>query len=172
MTDVRIEPVGPERLAAVQTLLAFRVFGGDLQRVTELLPGDNGITFVAFSGQDLAGFVTVNWPPSHPPFATAGIPEIRHLIVFGPYRRRGIGTQLMRAAEAWAAQRSDRLGLGVGVFSPYGPAHQFYAKLGFVPTGEGLCRGHEPVCEGSDQTIDDGLLFWLVKDLERGDDGL
>lgn len=167
MSDVRIEPVGAERLSAIQTLLAFRVFDGDLERVTELVPGDRGITFVAFCGRELAGFVTVNWPPSHPPFHEQGIPEVRHLMVFGPYRRRGIGSGLLQAAEAWAAERSDRLGVGVGVFAPYGPAHQFYANLGYQPTGEGLCRGHEPVCEGSDETIDDGLLFWLVKDLTQ-----
>ncbi len=171
MTDIRIEPVGPERLAAVQTLLAYRVFDGDLERVAELVPGGTGLTFVAFAGQDLVGFVTVSWPPSHPLFREQGIPEIRHLMVFGPYRRRGIGSRLMDVAEAWAAQHSDRLGLCVGVFAPYGPAHRFYAQRGYRPTGEGLCRGHEPVGEGTHETIDDGLLFWLVKDLELGDDG-
>ena len=172
MSRIRIEPVGPERLAAVQTLLAFRVFGGDLERAAELLPADDGQTFLALVGQDVVGFVTVSWATEHPPFRAEGIPEIRHLLVFGPYRCRGIGSRLMDAAEAAAAERAKRAGLCVGVAQSYGPAQRFYVRRGYHPTGEGICRGHEPVAEGASETVDDGLLLWLTKDLvEVGDDG-
>jgi hypothetical protein len=33
--------------------------------------------FVAFVGGDFAGYVTVVWTPSYPPFRATGVPEIR-----------------------------------------------------------------------------------------------
>lgn len=59
-----------------------------------------------------AGYLTVVWVPHYEPFRQAGIPEIQDFNVLPRYRRQGIGTALMNAAEALIATRSTTAGIG------------------------------------------------------------
>lgn len=52
------------------------------------------------------------------------------LYVVPEYRRRGIGTALMRYVENWAAQRGDRQ-IGLQVFQSNTPALNLYNQLGY-----------------------------------------
>jgi RimJ/RimL family protein N-acetyltransferase len=67
------------------------------------------------------------------------------LMVAGGYRRRGVGTALMREAERWARSAGIRK-LELHVFPHNGPAIALYRKLGF--RREGYRRGHYRRGEG------------------------
>lgn len=54
------------------------------------------------------------------------------LYVAPEHRRRGLGTALMRHAEAWASMKGDRQ-IGVQVFQSNQPALNLYYSLGFRP---------------------------------------
>ena len=119
-----------------------------------LLARDNG---------KIAGFVTIRWRSSYPPFMQQGIPEINDLRVLEEYRRRGIGTALMDEAESMIFKRSPITGLGVGLYADYGNAQRMYALRGYVPDGRGLFYYDQPVSPGDRVLVDDNLVLYLVK---------
>ena len=84
----------------------------------------------------------------------------------GPFRRRGVATLLMDAAEQLARDRGTAtLGITVGLFDEYGPAQRLYGQRGYIPDGRGACQGQGPLRRGMQVTIDDDLIIWLTKDL-------
>jgi len=86
--------------------------------------------------------------------------------VAGPYRRRGVATLLMDAAEQLARDRGiATLGITVGLFDDYGPAQRLYGQRGYIPDGRGACQGQQPLRQGMRVTVDDDLIIWLTKDL-------
>lgn len=91
---------------------------------------------VATVEDEFAGYVTVRWESPYEPFN--GIPEIQDFNVLPQFRRRGIGSGLMDAAEALVAERSDVVGIGVGLYPDYGTAQRMYARRGYIPDGRGL----------------------------------
>lgn len=123
---------------------------------------------VAFAGRDFAGYVTINWNPSYPPFRTDGIPEIQDFNVLPRFRRQGIGTRLMDDAERKVLERSNIVGIGVGMTPDYGAAQRLYVLRGYVPDGKGLTRDGSPVIQGAEVTVDDGLVLYLTKALPSG----
>ena len=56
----------------------------------------------------------------------------------GPFAGRGVGSALMDAVEALAAETSDTVCLGVGLHSGYGAAQRMYVLRGYVPDGSGV----------------------------------
>lgn len=124
--------------------------------------------FVAFLGEEFAGYATVVWTPSYPPFLASGIPEIQDFNVLPRFRRRGIGTRLMDEAEQKISKRSDVAGIGVGMSPDYGAAQRLYVLRGYVPDGKGLTSGGTPVREGDEITVNDGLVLYLTKTLTEG----
>jgi len=135
-----------------------------------LLEQQEGVrtTFVAFAGGDFAGYVTINWNPSYPPFRADGIPEIQDFNVLPRFRRRGIGTRLMDEAERKVSVRSSVVGIGVGMPPDYGAAQRLYVLRGYVPDGMGLTRDGRPVRRGDRITLDDGLVLYMTKALTGG----
>lgn len=119
---------------------------------------------VAEYGGERAGYVCVYWNPEHGPFVGKGWPEIVDFNVLEKFRRRGIGSKLMDAAEALAATRADRVTIGVGLHNGYGSAQRMYVKRGYLPDGSGVWyRG--AVCEQyADCKNDDDLVLYLSKD--------
>ena len=120
---------------------------------------------VAWVDRSFAGYVTVVWSPSYEPFARANIPEIQDLNVLPHFRRRGIATALLDDAEALAQQRSDVVGIGVGMDLDYGPAQRLYVHRGYVPDGRGLTYDNRPVRYGDQVRVDDQLVLHLTKRL-------
>jgi GNAT superfamily N-acetyltransferase len=112
-----------------------------------------------------AGFLTLTWNADYDPFREEGIPEIQDLCVLPSFRRRAVATQLLAVAEKQAAERSDRVGLGVGLYAAYGPAHRLYATRGYHPVGEGATVGGRPLHGGETVFVDDNLVLHLVKRL-------
>ncbi len=112
-----------------------------------------------------AGYLTVCWTSSYPPFRAAGIPEIQDFNVLPQCRRRGIGAALMDAAEATVAARCEVVGIGVGLYAAYGAAQRLYAQRGYVPDGRGIVSGGAPVPAGATVTVDDDLTLMMTRHL-------
>jgi GNAT superfamily N-acetyltransferase len=79
------------------------------------------------------GYVSVLWHSTYPPFRAAGIPEINDLHVLAPWRQRGVGTALLRAADecTWAAG-FEAVGIGVGMNADAAAARRLYPSLGYL----------------------------------------
>ncbi len=112
-----------------------------------------------------AGYVTLVWTSDYARFALEGIPEIVDLNVLPHFRRQGIASRLLDAAEAAAACRTDRVGLGFGLYADYGPAQSLYIRRGYVPDGRGVTYNTRPVEPGTALPLDDNLALWCVKRL-------
>lgn len=112
---------------------------------------------------DSAGYVTICWQSDYPPFREQNIPEIVDFNVLPKFRRQGIGTALMDAAESRVAAISPVVGLGVGMTADYGAAQRMYAKRGYIPDGRGLHSRGQPVQYGQSAPVDDDLVLYLTK---------
>lgn len=120
---------------------------------------------VAILNNTFVGYLTINWHPDYPEFKKRGIPEIVDLNVLIQYQRLGIGSELMNEAEKRIKKVSDYAGIGFGVTRDYGPAQILYVKRGYIPDGNGLVKSMNPLEYGNEVTIDDDLVFYLVKKL-------
>lgn len=120
---------------------------------------------VAFVQTTFAGYLTICWKSTYPPFRELSIPEIVDFNVLPVFRRQRIGTVLMDKAESEIAKVSNVAGIGVGITSDYGAAQRLYALRGYIPDGRGLYhRNHYPTY-GEQITIDDDLALFLTKEL-------
>ena len=128
----------------------------------EMQQGLRTVLVAEDSGQ-FAGYVTIVWQSECPPFRQHGIPEIVDLNVLIKYRRRGIGSALMDAAETRVGSRSNVVGIGVGLPADYGPAQIMYVKRGYAPDGRGLCRGARQLRYGETVVVDDDLTLYFTK---------
>ena len=121
--------------------------------------------FVAECGGEFAGYTTMRSQAAGGAFANMGIPEISDFNVFAKYRRRGIGTAILAAAEAMAGTLGDTVCLGVGLHKGYGAAQRLYIKRGYVPDGSGVWYEDRRLEEGAQCRNDDGLILYLSKKL-------
>jgi ribosomal protein S18 acetylase RimI-like enzyme len=112
-----------------------------------------------------AGYVTVVWESTYPPFSADGIPEIVDFNVLQKYRRLGIGSMLMDEAEGRVAERSPVAGIGVGVTADYGAAQVLYVRRGYLPDGRGLFQDDRHVRHGERIRVDDSLVLYFTRQL-------
>jgi GNAT superfamily N-acetyltransferase len=118
---------------------------------------------VATVDNEYAGYVTVRWESPYEPFN--GIPEIQDFNVLPKFRRRGIGTGLMDAAEELVAGRSDLVAIGVGLYADYGTAQRMYVRRGYIPDGRGLLYNLKQVPPGELVRNDDDAILMFTKSL-------
>lgn len=98
---------------------------------------DKRICFVAFVDSEFAGYVTLKWQSDYKIFSDDNIPEISDLNVLPSFRNQGIGSALIEKCEEYAAERSNIVGIGVGLYPDYGSAQRLYIKRGYLPDGHG-----------------------------------
>jgi GNAT superfamily N-acetyltransferase len=120
---------------------------------------------VATVADEFAGYVTVRWESPYGPFN--GIPEIQDFNVLPKFRRRGIGSGLMDAAEALVASRSAVVGIGVGLYADYGTAQRMYVRRGYLPDGRGLVYEGKQVPPGELVRNDDSANLMFTKSLRN-----
>ena len=117
----------------------------------------------AWQNERFAGYLTIVWQSDYPPFRDARIPEIRDFNVLPDFRRQGIGTALMDTAESRISERSQIIGIGVGMAQDYGAAQRMYVQRGYVPDGRGLMYREKPVVYGVPVIVDDALVLFFTK---------
>ena len=119
---------------------------------------------VAEVGGAVAGYITILPCAKQGPFAEI-YPELSDFNVFEPFQNQGIGNLLMEEAEKRVKLISDKVTLGVGLHSGYGPAQRLYIKRGYIPDGTGIWyQNHQPAMNAVCEDIGD-LVLYLSKDL-------
>ena len=111
------------------------------------------------------GYLTIAWHSHYVPFAAASISEIADFNVLPNWRRRGIGTAMMDAAEQRIAERSKVAGIGVGMTADYGAAQRLYVTRGYIPDGRGLTYDGRTLAHGESTINDDSLVLYFTKAL-------
>jgi len=128
------------------------------------------IIWAAKSGNEYVGYVTLKWRSSYQLFAENNIPEIIDLNILPQFRDQGTGTKLLEVAEQAATQRSEVVGLGVGLYGGadggYGAAQRLYVKRGYIPNGKGVTYSYQAIIPGNSYPIDDDLVLWFTKKLK------
>lgn len=162
-----MDSADPEPLSAAFTALGWDKPRSQFERYVKEHVAGQRVAIVAEVGDEPAGYVTVVWRSSYPPFADAGIPEIVDLNVLPAFRGRGIGNLLLDEAEATVRDRGERVGLGVGLYADYGAAQRIYARRGYVPDGRGVMYDNQPVAPGDTIRLDDAATLRLTKDLNH-----
>jgi GNAT superfamily N-acetyltransferase len=127
--------------------------------------GGGRVVLVAVLAGKTAGYVTVNWRPRYLPLVSASIPELQDLNVLPPFRRQGVATALVDAAEQIVSRRAHAVGIGVGLHPGYNAAQRMYVARGYVPDGNGVTVGDDFVTEGQSIILDDEVVLHLVKTL-------
>jgi GNAT superfamily N-acetyltransferase len=128
------------------------------------------VIWIAHTNEEkVVGYITLTWKSPYPFFADNNIPEIMDLNVLPQFRRNGIGTALIETAEAAALNRSDIVGLGVGLYTGngYGAAQKLYAKMKYVPDGNGVTYRYEYAVPGCKYPLDDDFVLWFIKKLKN-----
>lgn len=119
---------------------------------------------VAEVGGTLAGYITILPCAKQGPFAEI-YPELSDFNVFEPFQNQGIGNLLMEEAEKRVKLISDKVTLGVGLHSGYGPAQRLYIKRGYIPDGTGIWyQNHQPAMNAVCEDIGE-LVLYLSKNL-------
>ena len=119
---------------------------------------------VAEVGGALAGYITILPCAKQGPFAEI-YPELSDFNVFEPFQNQGIGNLLMEEAEKRVRLISDKVTLGVGLHSGYGPAQRLYIKRGYIPDGTGVWyQNHQPAMNAVCEDIGE-LVLYLSKNL-------
>ena len=113
----------------------------------------------------VAGYITILPSAKHGPFAEI-YPELSDFNVFKPFQNQGIGNLLMEEAEKRVKLVSDKVTLGVGLHSGYGPAQRLYIRRGYIPDGTGVWYRNKSLEIGASCQNDNDLVLYLSKDLQ------
>ena len=113
----------------------------------------------------LAGYITILPCAKQGPFAEI-YPELSDFNVFEPFRNQGIGNLLMEEAEKRVKLISNKVTLGVGLHSGYGPAQRLYIKRGYIPDGSGVWYRNQPLEMDATIQNNDDLVLYLSKEFE------
>ena len=112
----------------------------------------------------VAGYITILPCAKQGPFAGMA-PELSDFNVFEHFQNQGIGNLLLEESEKRVRLISDKVTLGVGLHSGYGPAQRLYIKRGYIPDGTGVWyQNHQPAMNVVCEDIGD-LVLYLSKNL-------
>ena len=122
-----------------------------------------GTYLVAWDGDDPVAHAHVAWTGTK-----VGVPEIQDLFVLPKRRRKGIATELSRAAEHLAAERGhDRISLGFADDNV--PARRLYEQLGYRDAGLPPERHLGTIVIRGHQVELDDTVIYFVKELSAAD---
>ena len=113
----------------------------------------------------VAGYITILPCAKQGPFAEMA-PELSDFNVFEPFQNQGIGNLLLEEAEKRVRLISDKVTLGVGLHSGYGPAQRLYIKRGYIPDGTGVWYRNQPLEMNATIQNNDDLVLYLSKKFE------
>lgn len=133
---VEIRPISVRELTRVERALP-RYPGKHRERLDAQRRGEC-LYLIAWAGSDPVGHLNLRLGGRKlsERARQASAAQIEDLAVAAGHRRRGIGTRLMRRAEAEAAARGNQaLGLGVDIYNI--PARRLYAQENYEESGYG-----------------------------------
>lgn len=113
----------------------------------------------------VAGYITILPIAKQGPFAEI-YPELSDFNVFEPFQNQGIGNLLLEEAERRVKLISNKVTLGVGLHSGYGPAQRLYIKRGYIPDGSGVWYRNQPLEMNDTIQNNDDLVLYLSKKFE------
>ena len=113
----------------------------------------------------VAGYITILPDAKQGPFAGMA-PELSDFNVFEPFQNQGIGNLLLEEAEKRVKLISDKVTLGVGLHSGYGPAQRLYMKRGYIPDGTGVWYRNQLLEMNVTIQNNDDLVLYLSKEFE------
>ena len=113
----------------------------------------------------VAGYITILPIAKQGPFAGMA-PELSDFNVFESFQNQGIGNLLLEEAEKRVKLVSDKVTLGVGLHSGYGPAQRLYMKRGYIPDGSGVWYRNQPLEMNATIQNNDDLVLYLSKEFE------
>ncbi len=112
------------------------------------------------------GYGVLNWSPQYALYKRLGIPEIQDLNVISVARRQGVATAMIEYCENLVVEAGcEHIGISVALYKDYGPAQRLYAKLGYLPDGNGVTYDREAVSPGEIRPVDDDLCLMMIKAL-------
>ena len=162
--ELRAEDIAP--IVAGEIAQGWHATPAKLEMRLEHAADGRAVNFVAVLDGAPVGYVSVYDGAIHGPYAGCGYPEIVDFNVLEVCRRRGVGSALLDACEAFAAKTSDIVTLGVGMHSGYGAAQRLYVKRGFIPDGSGVWS-EEKIAEPYTMVENgDGLVLYMAKQLK------
>ncbi len=129
------------------------------------------LVWVVYVSNEFAGYITLKWQSQYPYFKEQNIPEIMDLNVLPKFRKMGIGSMLLNTAENAATNKSEIVGIGVGLYTGedggYGAAQRLYVKRGYIPDGKGVTYNYKPTIPGNAYPLDDELVLWFTRKLRN-----
>jgi len=102
------------------------------QALDKIIHSDDSEIFVAEAAGKLAGLIEVyvRIDPNEATLVRHQYAELQSLMVLAPFRKNGIGTQLVGVAQRWAREKgATEMRLGVWEFNQ--AAREFYEAVGF-----------------------------------------
>lgn len=114
--------------------------------------------------EKVIGFGTLKFSSDYQDFRLKNIPEINDILIAPGDRNKGFGQAIVHALELEAKKLGHVvIGLAVGLYKDYGSAQRLYARMGYVPDGNGITYQNQFVVPGNAYPADDDLLLWLTK---------
>lgn len=130
----------------------------------EVLFEKNCVVLIAEHEKQLVGFGVLNFEPKYSLYKRLNIPEIQDLNVISEMRQQGIATDIIKRFEEIAKDQGlEHVGISVALTKEFGPAQRLYAKLGYIPDGNGVTYDRQPVEGGQAYYVDDDLCLMMVK---------
>jgi GNAT superfamily N-acetyltransferase len=123
------------------------------------------VTLLAFFQKEFAGYINIIFNSRYPYFYKKRIPEISDFFVLPEFRKKGIGTKLLQAAERAISNTYNRDGLGVGLYVDYGSAQKLYLSNGYHPDVTSISALNNSSSSSRFTKIDDELMVYLFKRL-------
>ncbi|MDB5490524.1 MAG: acetyltransferase family protein [Micavibrio sp.] len=167
--DITIRLALPEdkiHIAVLEAVLQSRSETDFAELLFQSVAAGERSVVLCFIGAVPVGYVILNWTPAYQLFSRLKIPELQDLNVLPDHRRKGLGKKLVAACENLARERGRvEIGLAVGLTQSYGAAQRLYARMGYIPDGQGITWDRQPVRPFAVHPVDDDLCLMLVKSL-------
>lgn len=165
-TAVTVRPIDEEDLDLVSSNVASGIPEKHRARLAMQQRGE-AVYLIAWHQGLPVGHLLLKWTgPPHEPMASSlrDCPHIEDLFVNRDRRSRGIGSQLLHAAEDQARSRGCTcIGLGVGIGNRR--ARSLYERRGYRDSGLGSYRHRAVQTEDGAQQVREETDIYMVKNL-------
>ncbi|MFL2029436.1 GNAT family N-acetyltransferase [Loigolactobacillus zhaoyuanensis] len=127
-----------------ENLAAYLAAAYDPAKLQQELTDPLSQFYLAYVDQQLAGYLKINYATAQTEAMGDAALEVERIYVRPAFKRQGLGRQMIARAIT-LAQQLGKTKLWLGVWEHNLPAQQFYAKLGFIRSGQhSFVMGDDP----------------------------